>query len=264
VNAEARSYSSELQEFEELGFTVLHLSNVHDVISALNMEIEELIRNLDFRTNSKIYSYNDAPRIVEAWKNSANCLSLALNREVLAFLRLAYESEPRAFSTINFVRSTQQPLHSDYVHFGTLPHLRLAACWIALEDIHPDSGPLQVVPGSHKDEIFCYDDLGLPIPTSIGEVKVQYGLYEDWVRDRLKQTSTEAVVPKLAKGDALIWSANLLHGSPDCIDNQLSRMSQVTHYHFEDVRKFYNPSFSRLRKGMFRDRSVAFIEDPNS
>ena len=60
-----------------------------------------------------------------------------------------YESKPIAVSTINFKR-TEQPLHSDYMHFASKPDLYLAGCWIALEDINEKNGPLIVVPQSHK------------------------------------------------------------------------------------------------------------------
>lgn len=249
----------QIEKFKDLGYVVLHLGEALDEIDQVNVDVNLMIERQEFRTNSKIYSYNDAPRIVEAWTRSESCKSLALNTKVLDFLRQAYGFEPRAFSTINFVRSTQQPLHSDYVHFGTIPHFQLAASWIALEDIHPDSGPIQLVPKSHLWDIFCYGDLDLPIPRSMGQVREQYAIYEDWVRKTLEESSLKTFTPALKKGDALIWSANLLHGSPDCKDNTISRRSQVTHYHFDGTEVFYNPSFSRIKNGHVTDRRVSYI-----
>jgi hypothetical protein len=82
---------------------------------------------------------------------------------------------------------------------------------------------------------------------------------EDWVRDYVASENVETYAPKLSKGDAIIWKANLLHGSPDCIDNKLSRRSQVIHYHFENTDLFYNPSFSDPASGKFVQRDVKFI-----
>lgn len=45
------------------------------------------------------------------------------------------------------------------------------------------------------------------------------------------------------KGQALIWSANLLHGGCPHIDKNHTRWSQVTHYYFEDC-IYYTPAFS--------------------
>ena len=35
----------------------------------------------------------------------------------------------------------------------------IVGAWVALEDIDPNSGPLQVVPKSHKLNLFDYEDV---------------------------------------------------------------------------------------------------------
>ena len=120
------------------------------LIDEVNNDVDLYVRKGEFKTNSKIYSYNESPRIVESWKVIDSCKRLSLSPIVIKWLELLTSLSPRAFSTINFLHSTQQPLHSDYVHFGTIPEGRLAGSWIALEDINPSSGPLQIVPKSHK------------------------------------------------------------------------------------------------------------------
>lgn len=40
-------------------------------------------------------------------------------------------------------------MQSDLIHFDTMPRTLMAAAWTALEDIHPDSGPLRFYPKSH-------------------------------------------------------------------------------------------------------------------
>ena len=74
----------------------------------------------------------------------------------------------------NFIYSTEQPLHSDYIHFGSVPELFLTGVWIALEDIHPDSGPLTITPKSHNLEIVDLDTLGLDVPKSNKQLKENY------------------------------------------------------------------------------------------
>ena len=44
----------------------------------------------------------------------------------------------------------------------------------------------------------------------------------------------------LKKGQALIWSANLLHGGGEHRDKTRTRHSQVTHYYFEGC-QYYMP-----------------------
>jgi len=248
-------------KFDSSGYVVLSLLGQGDLIDEIVFDMNEIVQSGDFRTNSGIYSYNDSPRIVEAWRKSRAVHRLAFHPSILEVVERLYGSKPRPFSTINFLRSTQQPLHSDYVHFGTVPHYRLTAAWVALQDIDPDSGPLQVVPGSHKDPLFCYSDLGLKPARSLSEVKDLYSQYENYVISNLSNLDYphRAVTPQLSKGDVLIWDANLLHGSPACKNNKLSRLSQVTHYHFDDVEIFYNPSFSQPKSKKFVKRNVEFI-----
>jgi ectoine hydroxylase-related dioxygenase (phytanoyl-CoA dioxygenase family) len=246
-------------KFEEDGYVVLKLEGIDDLIDEINTDVENLLASGEYRTNSKIYSYNDSPRIVESWRYSLAAKSLAFNEQIIEFLRFSFDAKPLPFSTINFLRSTEQPLHSDYVHFGTKPAFMLAAAWIALEDIDHRSGPIQIVKKSHLMPEFRYSDLGIPVARSLGDIKRHYGLYEDWVRDYVASENVETYAPKLSKGDAIVWKANLLHGSPDCIDNKLSRRSQVIHYHFENTDLFYNPSFSDPASGKFVQRDVKFI-----
>ena len=169
--------------------------NIHDdeLINRVNADVEQLQESQELKTNSRIYSYNSSPRIVESWKMSENCKALAKHETVSTVLRFLFDSQPRPFSTINFLRSTQQPLHSDYVHFGRFPELRLAGTWVALEDINPLSGPLVIIPKSHLLPIFDYQtDLGLPIPKSMDTLKTNYELYETWITEQLKAKNLDA------------------------------------------------------------------------
>ncbi len=248
-----------VEELTRVGYTIIQLSDSDSLITEVNLQIEELVSGGNFRTNSKIYSYNTSPRVVESWKHSPAAHSLAFHPQILGVLRDYFSSEPLPFSTINFLRSTQQPLHSDYVHFGTFPPFQLAAAWVALEDIDPKSGPIRLVPESHRFPEFFYEDLGLPVAQSMGQVKEFYGLYEEWVKNEIYRRELDIVCPEMRRGDAILWLANLLHGSPECENPSMSRRSQVTHYHTADTVDFYNPVFSTPRKGKFKRRVVEYI-----
>jgi|TARA_B110000263_G_scaffold162825_1_gene141702 ectoine hydroxylase-related dioxygenase (phytanoyl-CoA dioxygenase family) len=242
------------------GYLICNVSQ-DGLIDLVNQDIDKLLSLDDIKTNSKIYSYNDSPRIVESWTKSENCKNLSLSKIVIDLLRDLYDSNPQAFSTINFLHSTEQPLHSDYTHFGTLPEGRLAASWIALEDVSPMAGPLQVVPGSHKLNYFDFEQISATPPKSLSQIKQNYTLYEEWVKRTIKQEKLHSIVlDDLKKGDCVIWHANLLHGSPECQDNSITRKSQVTHWTFEDVERHYNPVFSQRKKEKFVEREVTIID----
>jgi hypothetical protein len=62
------------------------------------------------------------------------------------------------------------------------------------------------------------------------------------------------------KGQALIWSANLLHGGSHQVDNTLTRWSQVTHYYFDEC-IYYTPAFSDEALGRLDLRNLTAISD---
>ncbi len=256
---EGVSKETQMYSLEKDGFVVISLPQSDSLIDNINLEIDQLVKSGKFRTNSSFYSYNESPRIVESWKHSSAATRLAFHPQIITVLADYFKAIPRPFSTINFLHSTQQPLHSDFVHFGTVPAFHLAAAWVALEDIHPDSGPIQVVPGSHRWPEFVYSQLGLPIARSLGDVARHYRAYEQWVLSDLKARNAETISPRLKKGDAIIWLANLLHGSPDCVNVKLSRKSQVTHYHTDQVTLHYNPAFSSPSEGRFLRRNMEYL-----
>jgi len=248
-------------DLDENGYVVFHLDDFDALADQINEDIDSLISSGNYRTNSKIYSYNDSPRVVESWKHSSAARLLAFHPQIIELIGEYFKAVPKPFSTINFVRSTEQPLHSDSIHFGTDPPFQLAAAWVALEDIDPNSGPLHVVPKSHKWPEFVYSQISLPVARSLGDVKRYYELYEDWVSEDLDKRQVQTCVPQMKKGDVLIWLANLLHGSPGCLDSSISRRSQVIHFHTDVATNFYNPVFSDPAKAKNVNRKVEFIPE---
>lgn len=243
------------------GYLIFNIDDNH-LIDAVNLDVEKILKNeKNLKKNSKIYSYNESPRIVESYKKSINCKKLATHSNVIKMLNFLYNKKPLAFSTINFLTSTQQPLHSDYAHFGTLPELLIVGSWIALQDIDLDSGPLQVVPKSHKLAIYRYSEKNNGnLPTGLKEIKNQYNNYENWVKKEINNKNLHPVTPKMRKGDCIIWAANMLHGSPQCKIPGSSRKSQVTHWTFKNVEKHYNPIFSDISKNKITERKVEYIK----
>ena len=54
----------------------------------------------------------------------------------------------------------------------------------------------------------------------------------------IKQMGIEPQYATLKKGQALLWAANLLHGGSPQRDKRRTRLSQVTHYFFENCKYF--------------------------
>lgn len=181
-------------------------------------------------------------RCAEAWTFQQDVRDIACDERVVDLLRVLYQREPIPFQTLNFEVGTQQPAHSDTVHFHCRPHGFMCGVWVALEDIHPDAGPLLVYPKSQNLPLLTMPDLGLPPLTE------HYEGYEIAIHKLLHESGFEAlpVVPK--KGEAIVWVANLFHGAIKVNDPTLTRRSQVTHYYFEDC-MYYQPLESDLEGG---------------
>ena len=107
---------------------------------------------------------------------------------------------------------TQQPAHSDTIHFNSRPPGFMAGVWVALEDADMDNGPLFYYPGSQKLPEVTMQDVGVEADYS------QYPHYEDYIRKLVAEHGLEPEYALIKKGQALIWSANLLHGGTPAND----------------------------------------------
>ena len=253
TNQELKNY------FWREGYVIFNI-NDNDLIDKINENIKKIVKSRKFKTNTKIYSYNESPRIVESYKFSNNCKKLAKYPKIKKIIEYLYEDKAVPFSTINFLKSTQQPLHSDYAHFGTLPENKLIGAWVALEDIDPNSGPLQVVPRSHKLKKYNFiKENNNKAPTTLNQIQKNYKKYENWVKKIVKKKKLKSFTPNMKKGDCLLWESNMLHGSPLCKNPKLSRLSQVTHWTFKSAKKHYNPNFSDPTKKKFVERKVVLF-----
>ena len=252
--------SQNKKKFSENGYLIINLGLSHETTNTIISDVNRINRSENKKLNPKIYHYNEYPRLIEGWKQSEKVKELALNQKVFDVLEELFGAKPIPFSTINFTKGPEQPLHSDYFHFGSMPELMLAGVWVALEDINSESGRLSIVPGSHKSPIVLPEDLGLSIkPKSMSDIKRNYNIYEDWVNNYINQNNLKVETPELKSGQALIWAANLFHGAGQIKNKGCTRYSQVTHYHFEGCEFFYNPNFSSRKKYVKRDISETKI-----
>jgi RecJ-like exonuclease len=67
-----------------------------------------------------------------------------------------------------------------------------------------------------------------------------YTRYEDFIQELVAQKHLEKKVLNLKKGQALIWSANLLHGGEMITLPGSTRYTQVNHFYFEGC-AYYRP-----------------------
>lgn len=108
----------------------------------------------------------------------------------------------------------------------------MAGVWVALEDIDSDNGPLVYYPGSHKLPVFTNEHIGANPDYLAENPHAHYMQYERAWEEIVDSLGLQPLEFHAKKGQALIWSANLLHGGAAQKDLGRTRYSQVTHYYF--------------------------------
>jgi ectoine hydroxylase-related dioxygenase (phytanoyl-CoA dioxygenase family) len=165
-------------------------------------------------------------RIMDLHNLSMAGKMMSLHSIATQFLGHIFRDTVVAMQSLTFVHSTEQHSHQDfpYVVSGIPSHL--AASWIALEDVHPDSGPLFYMPGSHMVGKFDWGNgLFLTPESSLNELDFAKYLEQKCLEAGLKR---ELFCPK--KGDILFWHAGLVHGGSQALKPEMTRKSYVTHY----------------------------------
>lgn len=236
-------------DFHEKGYVIIDLNLEQSQIDSIVKDMYSSLNNDETVFHADHFQYTKKKRIFELWKQSKASAEMCVNKKVLQTLKLLYNKEPFPFSTINFFAGSNQPLHSDVIHFHTVPSRWMVGVWVALEDVDETNGSLKIIPGSHKWNLWEYEDLDFPHPDDIdnGE-EVVYRDYEEFLRQLCAAKKSEPYIARLKKGQALIWAANLLHGGcniPGVTNFEKSRLVQVQHYFFEGCKKYYHPMYSR-------------------
>lgn len=206
-------------------------------------------------TQHKRFHYSDGPRLFKGAESSVSIASLTNNSKIKTLLRLFYGREPIPFQTINFLKGSNQPMHSDSIHFNTVPAGWLAGTWVALEDMDLDNGTLEICPGSHTSLEYDLSTLKLKIQDIDDEFN-NYSVYEDFICELIRERKYTRRPVICKKGTAVIWANNLLHGGIAIKDPSRTRYSQATHYFFPGCEHYYCPLFSEPSKGIYAEKNL--------
>jgi hypothetical protein len=185
-------------------------------------------------------------RIMDVWTVSDAVRALATSPRITRLLEVMYGRTPIPFQTLNFLRGSEQPTHSDAYHFHSYPKHFMCGVWVAFEDIDDSNGPLHYYPGSHR--LPDYDFL---CPHHEDELKA-------FVERLIPAYGLEKQRAYVKRGQGLIWAANLLHGGDPVADRNSTRLSQVTHYYFDDC-TYYTPFRSDFARGRVYFRQITDV-----
>ncbi len=239
------------KDLNENGYAILDFpdANFDEIVDCIQ---RELVDKYDWSGVDK----GNNPRIQDAWKFSESVKKIAVNSKITKLLENLYGRKPIPFQTLNFPVGTEQSIHSDAVHFNSIPERYMCGVWVAFEDIDDSNGPLFYVPKSHKLPIYINEHLNkVPDPNN---PYINYHDY-DLLWNSLCSTynlKKEYFYPR--KGQALIWASNLLHGGSFQTDKTRTRHSQVTHYFFENC-VYYTPLSSLQSLGTTYHRTIVNI-----
>lgn len=168
-------------------------------------------------------------RLHDIHSHSAAARTLYLHPQLCSLVETMLGEAAVAIQSLFFEFGSQQTLHRDPVVVPVGAPGHLIAAWIALEDIHPDCGPLVYIPGSHRlpyyelapDE-YQYDG------SRMGPEVVEAGLA--WEAEQYRRHGLEPQTFTPRKGEVLLWHASLTHGGSEVRDERLTRRSFVVHY----------------------------------
>ena len=220
------------EKFERDGYLVVENAGFPDaLLDGIVADLDGLYRGEERIEDGVFYASH---RIGEAWKISDNVRSLALDPAVHAIVEELYGRRPMPFQTLNFRTGTEQAVHSDTIHFNSMPPGFMCGAWVALEDIDMDNGPVVYYPGSHTLPEVTLQDVGPDAD------EAAYTRYLDEMVDRL---GLEPAYATIGRREVLLWASNLLHGGSPQRDKSRTRHSQVTHFFFEGC-KYWQPLLS--------------------
>lgn len=177
-----------------------------------------------------------ATRVQDLWRKHACVRKLGAHPNVLAFLTELYARGAFPFQTLNFPVGTQQGIHADTIFFDSVPSNYMCGVWVALEDIDMDNGPLIYFAESQNRRNATLEDINSSPEENLG------AFFDNEARNYQK---TYGVIKK---GQAIVWSANVLHGGAPILDKSRTRLSQVTHYFFKNC-AYHTPVLANEKNG---------------
>lgn len=162
---------------------------------------------------------------------------MSLHPRVVEMIGHIFRDRPVVLQSLSFFTGSEQDMHADFAFVPACVPSQLVGSWIALEDIHIDSGPLKYIPGSQHCPKFDWGDGIFRTDKSTRTARQ----FHDYLCDVARGWGLSEQIFTPRKGDALIWHGALTHGGAPVKNRALTRKAYVSHYsksstHFHDFR----------------------------
>ncbi|MGW5650763.1 phytanoyl-CoA dioxygenase family protein [Streptomyces humi] len=212
-----------LRRFEEDGFTVVRGLFGDDEIDRLCAEFAALHaagRAVPghFEPGPTADPLHRYPRVMQPHEISALARRFLLDARLRVVLEVLFGEEVLAAQSMFYFKppgARGQALHQDNFYLRVEPGTCVAA-WIACEAIDRENGGLEVVPGTHRMDLFCPEESDADLSFAREYVAPPQGL--------------AAVPVDMAPGDVLFFNGSLVHGSQPNSSGERFRRSFIGHY----------------------------------
>ena len=178
-------------------------------------------------------------RVVDDYFFSPASREILFADPITDFLRLVFDQYPELNQSLSFYRGSEQDIHQDTAFVRMNAPMKLAAVWVALEDVQAGSGELLYYPGSHRWEDYLFSGYFKHYDEERdGEAQLQH--WYEWIHQqgRAHGSTLTSILPR--KGDVFIWHAGLAHGGAAISRPGSTRRSLVGHYCPRGVRPLYH------------------------
>ena len=171
--------------------------------------------------------------------------ALSMHESLMQRFRLLFEAEPvRSSVSTALWESGDRAAHFDTSFVSTTPEDHVCRAWCALEDIHPDSGIFYVVPGTHRTaRPRILADMLRERPAFV-HLLDRFSTDRESARAAWRQEMMPILfgrikaaiegVPRMTfpirKGDVVLFSPNVVHGTMPRADPELSRRVMISEW----------------------------------
>ncbi|MFN8354041.1 MAG: phytanoyl-CoA dioxygenase family protein [Spirosomataceae bacterium] len=238
--------AEKLRFWQENGFVILEQAIPQQFIDVYWGDVSELIENhkkyeTEIRIDLPEFSKKPIQKVKDVTKevltgpyikiNDFHNQSLAgkklmLHPSIVYFLEAVFGSKVVAMQSLTFLYGSQQATHQDFAYVVSEIPSHLAAAWIPIEDVQPDSGPLTYYVGSHKIKKFNFGN-GIFFNEKSTRNPDDFAKY---LEAECQRMGLEKRTLLIKKGDVLLWHAALAHGGEPIRTPGRTRKSYVCHY----------------------------------
>ena len=205
--------------YEDNGFFVLQ-----------NAIPEELLKKYEDKWHAEVGNVRDEQGLLVGWNkwdaylDHPEIMDILCHESIHSFFSES-DKGVALHSSRTYGTSTTMGWHHDSALDNEIAAENYIGVWVALEDVTPESGPFELIIGSHLW------DLDFAKLYAIGDNAYEgtYGSYE-YLLEEIEKRKGETFTFLAKRGDVLVWHGRLVHRGTIPQKKDATRMSIIGHY----------------------------------